>query len=68
MRKYGGVAADAGSWFPPDLRRGCRFCKRYFRAREICKKEELEMAKIRERHWIRCHFAKPANEMLTVES
>lgn len=47
---------------------GCRFCNRCFQAQEICKKEEPEMVKTGDRHWIRCHFVKPANESLAVES
>ena len=44
---------------PPD---GCRFCNRCFKAEEICKREEPEMTRVGDRHWIRCHFAKPARE------
>ena len=46
---------------PVNPPRGCRFCNRCFQAEEICRQEEPQMIKTGERHWIRCHFAKPAH-------
>lgn len=46
---------------PPE---GCRFCNRCFRAEEICTKEEPEMVKTGDQHWIRCHFAKPGQDVV----
>lgn len=38
--------------------KGCRFCQRCFMARPECFKEEPELVKTGEGHYIRCHFAK----------
>ncbi len=46
---------------PVNPPRGCRFCNRCFQAEEICRQEEPQMIKTGERHWIRCHFAKPVH-------
>ncbi|HHY13017.1 MAG TPA: ABC transporter ATP-binding protein [Thermoanaerobacterales bacterium] len=49
---------------PVDPPKGCRFCTRCFKAKDICRKQHPELKEVLPGHFVRCHFSTAQEEVV----